>query len=188
MLGLLCVFEAICLLLAFVCAAGSYRLMRVAAGNGVSSAVDLYNIASGRWSTAQLSVGRDLLAATSVGNLAIFAGGRASNSSFAMCDGGFVLGLLCVFEAFRLLLAFVCAAGGYRLMSVTTGNGDDSNAVDLYNSTSGRWSTAQLSVRRKGLKATSVGNNWAIFAGGDGNCSFGMCDGGFGLCWVVVRV
>jgi hypothetical protein len=43
--------------------------------------VDLYNSATGVWSTAQLSVGRrnqdgsNCLAATSVGNVAIFAGG-----------------------------------------------------------------------------------------------------------------
>jgi hypothetical protein len=42
--------------------------------------------------------------------------------------------------------------------------GARSNAVDLYNSVSGTWSTAQLSVARYGLAATSVGNV-AIFAG-----------------------
>ncbi len=36
---------------------------------------DLYNSATGIWSTARLSVGRCCLAATSVGTLAIFAGG-----------------------------------------------------------------------------------------------------------------
>jgi hypothetical protein len=50
------------------------RLMRVIAGNP-SNVVDLYNSASGTWSTAQLSVARKLLAATSVGNVAFFAGG-----------------------------------------------------------------------------------------------------------------
>ena len=49
--------------------------MRVTAGSGVFNAVDLYNSASGTWSTAQLSVTRTMLAATSVGNVAIFAGG-----------------------------------------------------------------------------------------------------------------
>jgi hypothetical protein len=38
--------------------------------------VDLYNSASGTWSTAELSQPRTGLAATSVGNVAIFAGGR----------------------------------------------------------------------------------------------------------------
>ena len=54
--------------------------MRVTAG-----AVDLYNSASGTWSTAQLSVARNQLAATSVGNVAIFAGGWISgNCSFCV--------------------------------------------------------------------------------------------------------
>ena len=39
--------------------------------------VDLYNAATGAWSTARLSVARSTLAATSVGNLALFAGGYA---------------------------------------------------------------------------------------------------------------
>ncbi len=41
----------------------------------VFNAVDLYNSTTGAWSTAQLSVARSLLAAASVGNVAIFAGG-----------------------------------------------------------------------------------------------------------------
>ena len=62
-------------------------------------------------------------------------------------------------------------------MRVTAGGGIKYNAVDLYNSTSGTWSTAQLSVARDGLAATSVGNV-AIFAGGEGgNCSFELYDG-----------
>ena len=74
--------------------------MRVTAGNGWSNAVDLYNSASGTWSTAQLSVARYAFAATSVGNLVIFAGGYTSNYSFALCYGGFVLELLFVDDAF----------------------------------------------------------------------------------------
>ena len=55
--------------------------------------------AQGTWSTAQLSVARSSLAATSVGNVAIFAGGDGGNCSFALCDGGVVSELLCVDEA-----------------------------------------------------------------------------------------
>jgi hypothetical protein len=56
--------------------------MRVSAGSGGSNIVDLYNSASGAWSTAQLSVVRVVFAATSVGNVAIFAGGDLENCSF----------------------------------------------------------------------------------------------------------
>ena len=49
--------------------------MRATAG-GVSNVVDLYDSGTGRWSTAQLSQARGELSATSVGTVAIFAGGK----------------------------------------------------------------------------------------------------------------
>ncbi len=57
--------------------------MRVTAENRNSNAVDLYNSASGTWSTAQLSVARFDLAVTSVGNLAIFAGGSVTEDGLS---------------------------------------------------------------------------------------------------------
>ena len=42
--------------------------------------VDFYSIADDRWSVSQLSVPRNLLSATSVGNFAIFAGGFNDNN------------------------------------------------------------------------------------------------------------
>ena len=51
--------------------------MRATAGDPWTNAVDLYNSATGAWSTAQLSVARYFLAAASVGNVAIFAGGSS---------------------------------------------------------------------------------------------------------------
>jgi hypothetical protein len=95
---------------------------------GLSNVVDIYNSTSNSWSTAALSRARFALAATSVGNLAIFAGGNEDDSQ--------------------------------------TIDYNDSNAVDIYNSTNNTWSTAALSQAREGLAATSVGN-LAFFAGGD---------------------
>ena len=60
---------------ACVCTASACRLIRATAGGVYSNAVDLYNSATGAWSTAQLGVARGYLAAASVGNVAIFAGG-----------------------------------------------------------------------------------------------------------------
>ena len=61
--------------------------MSFTAGSVDVNVVDMYNSASGTWSTAQLSVARSGIGATSVGNVAIFAGGHAgvmsSNSNFA---------------------------------------------------------------------------------------------------------
>jgi hypothetical protein len=50
--------------------------------------VDLYNSATGVWSTAQLSVARTELAATSVGNVALFAGGYDYGALFYKGGGG----------------------------------------------------------------------------------------------------
>jgi hypothetical protein len=49
-------------------------LMRAPAGNSYNT-VDIYNSGTGAWSTAQLSVARYFLVATSVGSVALFAGG-----------------------------------------------------------------------------------------------------------------
>ncbi len=49
---------------------------------GYSNAVDFYNSITGTWSTAQLSEERGLAAATSVGNVAVFAGGQISTGKF----------------------------------------------------------------------------------------------------------
>jgi hypothetical protein len=53
--------------------------MRAIAG-GPSYGVDVYNGATGAWSTAQLSVARYSLAAASVGNVALFAGGQLGSA------------------------------------------------------------------------------------------------------------
>ena len=74
------------------------------------NAVDLYDSATGTWSTARLSVARSRLAATSVGNMALFAGGeivwQGSSSrcvSFRQCS---LLRLSCLFLRAALLQPF----------------------------------------------------------------------------------
>ncbi len=65
--------HCVAVILAFACC-----LIRFFAGWDTccpSNAVDIYNSATGMWSTAQLSVARDRLSATSVGNVVLFAGG-----------------------------------------------------------------------------------------------------------------
>jgi hypothetical protein len=60
-------------------------------------------------------------------------------------------------------LLIACAS----LMPCAANPGGISNAVDIFNVTSGAWSTAALSVARYGLAATSLPNvGVAIFAGG----------------------
>ena len=60
-------------------------------------------------------------------------------------------------------LLIACAS----LMPCVAGIDSLSNAVDIFNVTSGAWSTAALSVARRDLAATSLPNvGVAIFAGG----------------------
>ena len=58
-----------------------------ATADGYTNAVDVYNGATGAWSTAQLSVARQDLAAASVGNVALFAGGI---NSALLCREGVI--------------------------------------------------------------------------------------------------
>ena len=88
-----------CRVVSCICAASDCRLMRATAGGtsnacAYSNAVDLYNSATGAWSTAQLSVARWSLAAASVGNVAIFAGGRTGNCSLTLFVEGLLFGLM----------------------------------------------------------------------------------------------
>ena len=62
-------------------------------------------------------------------------------------------------------LLIACAS----LMPCAVGKGLPSNAVDIFNVTSGAWSVAALIVARSGPAATSLPNvGVAIFAGGAG--------------------
>ena len=68
------------------------------------------------WSTAALSAVRSNLAATSVGNLAIFAGGESGKCSFALFDREYVLELLSVYDA--CLRCFACCLLVFALQQV----------------------------------------------------------------------
>jgi hypothetical protein len=144
-------------------------LMPCAVG-GVSNAVDIFNVMSGDWSTAALSVARVSLAATSLPNLgvAIFAGGVGT------CCHVFPVSLRVVLfwlgngmlEWAKVCLVIACAC-----VMPCAADGGDSNAVDIFNATSGTWSTAALSSARRYPAATSLPNlGVAIFAGGNSTC------------------
>ncbi len=68
--------------------------MRATAGGGYSNVVDLYDRGTGRWSTAQLSQARNSLSATSVGTVAIFAGGYSESKLLR------IVFVCCVFDCF----------------------------------------------------------------------------------------
>ncbi len=92
-------------MLRFVLPASTCFLMRGTAG-GYTDAVDVYNSATGEWSTARLSFARESLAATTVGNVAIFAGGH-SGGELLWIEGGLLLRRLRARA--RMCVLHVCA-------------------------------------------------------------------------------
>jgi hypothetical protein len=123
--------------------------------------------AQGTWSTAQLSVARYALAAASVGNVALFAGGWTGSALLRREGrGDGVLLVACVLSVCACCSVVVMSASATACcLTRAAAGGVATNVVDLYNSATGTWSTAQLSVAREGLAAASVGNV-ALFAGG----------------------
>ncbi len=160
-------WKHLCLCLGMPCGSDCF-LMRAIADVYMSKVVDLYDSGTGRWSTAQLSQARCELSATSIGAVAIFAGGGVSKLLmivFACCARECSLRLQDVlWEHLCLCLGMPCGSDCF-LMRATAGFNDRSNVVDLYDSRTKQWSTAQLSQARSQLSATSVGAV-AIFAGG----------------------
>ncbi len=112
-------------------------------------------------STANLSQGRYWLAATTVGNKALFAGGAG---------GGDVVD---IYNTDTDTWSTARLSQPRRQLSATTvgnkamfaGGGNYSDVVDIYNVDTDTWSTATLSQARNSLAATTVGNK-AVFAGG----------------------
>jgi hypothetical protein len=159
-------------------------LTRSAAGRGTSSVVDIYNSNTGAWSTAVLSVPRFALAAASVGNVALFAGG-VSGGALLWCkehvwrSWAYIHGVvLSACERLSVSRYFLPPASTCCLIRSAAGSQSDPtipfNVVDIYNVITGLWSTAVLSVARYGLAAASVGNV-ALFAGGIDGAGVVLC-------------
>ena len=145
-------------------------------GSGAyGSRVDIYNAASNTWMTAALSQGRASLAATSVGDLALFAGGEkypwenpyvatidiynSSSDTWTTASLSQARGKLAATTAGNLAFFGGGGIGVYPDYGV-------SDVVDIYNADTQAWSTAQLSQGRRNLTAATVGK-YVIFAGGD---------------------
>ena len=92
---------------------------------------------------------------------------RSHIESMTYCDDNVLEHCVACIALARLLWTAVisCASGLIRVIAEVASASFDSNDVDIYNSITGTWSTARLSVARRSMAATSVGN-MAIFAGG----------------------
>ncbi len=139
------------------------RLLTCCPGeSSYSSAVDIFDVSSGQWRTAALSVARSGLAATSLPNegLAIFAGGGVVDI-FDVSSGQWRTAALSM--ARSGLAATSLPNEGLAIFA-------GGQTAHIFNVSSGQWRTAALSRVRSSLAATSLPNEGlAIFAGGNDN-------------------
>jgi N-acetylneuraminic acid mutarotase len=135
----------------------------------VTAAVDIYDVSTAQWTTAQLSNARSRIAAAAAGNTVIFAGGSASSAVdiYDMSTNQWSVGSLSVP---RTSLAGAAAGTKIVFAGGATGTGA-SNAVDIYDVTTKLWSTANLSVPRSSPAAAAAGNK-ILFVGGRGDDEF----------------
>lgn len=133
----------------------AFVLMDPAADN--SRSVHFYRSSTMAWSMSwnALSEGRGYIAAASVGKLCLFAGGWVPSCT--------LLSSMPARVEFEFLHCGRPAAESSNTYFTSAAHYSD--AVDVYNSETGAWSTAKLSVARGYLAAASVGNA-ALFAGG----------------------
>jgi len=139
-----------------------------------SPKVDIYDIVSQTWSTAQLSEGRSDIAAIAAGNKIFFAGGSAGDGApdelFSTVD---------IYDAStnswsRASLSeprshIAAATVGNKVFfaggNIDVWNNKNSDRVDVYDLSSNSWSTMQLSGPRENITAVTT-NNKIYFAGG----------------------
>jgi len=147
-------------------------------GYGELARVDIYDVVTQSWSTAELSVPRVNIATATVGNKIFFAGGHTVNqnnwnlfSNVDIYDASTNTWSTAQLSEKRMDLAIgvvgnkVFFAGGLG----GPGNSPPSNVskkVDIYDNSTNTWSTATLSEGRSGLSVATVGNR-IYFAGGN---------------------
>jgi hypothetical protein len=137
------------------------------------AAVDIHDPSTGTWSNDALSQARVFLCATSVGDIALFAGGAdsARNPSVVvdLLDSSTGTMTTATLSEPRHSLA-ATSVGSYALfaggeLAQLGSPGPASDRIDVYDASTGSWSQTTLSVARGDLAATTVGP-YALFAGG----------------------
>ena len=140
----------------------------------ISSLVNIYNITSKTWSAAELSEPREYITAVANGNKVFFAGGIIAYDDFG---GGSILSdavdiydvEMDIWTQAHLSIEGVGMAATVVDDKILFAGGSDSSnrgtRVDIYDQSSGEWTTASLSENKPwGQAAVTLGNR-AYFAG-----------------------
>lgn len=143
---------------------GTYDVANYAEANvGVDVTVNFDLPALAKTTPTELSEARPNLAATSVGNYALFGGGASARSTVDAYNTSLTRTTPTALSTGRRWLA-ATTVGDYALF----GGGYSSNyyaTVDAYNTSLTRTTPTELSIARCDLAATTVGN-YALFGGG----------------------
>ncbi len=139
-------------------------------------AVDIYDVSTNTWSTAQLSQPRSNLAAAAAGNKIVFAGGvfRTFNGYSNVVDIYDVsTNTWSTAQLSEARAQLVAAAAGNKIVFAGGANSDFSlsKTVDIYDVSTNTWSTAQLTETKNQLAAAAAGNKIVFAGGGNGTYS-----------------
>lgn len=132
---------------------------------GGTNKVDIYDAATNLWTTGNLSVARYAMQSTVVGDQAFFAGGVGGGNTIEVYNAATntwsTLTIPTTVTRFDMtsLNNELYIAGGLDALNV------ESDLVQIYNTTSGVWSYANLSEPRYDISTVAVANH-VLFAGG----------------------
>ncbi|WP_374164008.1 kelch repeat-containing protein [Arcticibacter sp. MXS-1] len=166
-----------------------YRLAAAAAGNKIifaggaspspdgpggeeSKKVDIYDVSTGQWSTAELSVARRRLTATAAGSKILIGGGYDENGDpvrtvdiYDVNTGKWTTAQLSMGRDH-----FAAAGAGNIAIFAGGSNANDDvvETADIFNAANGTWTTAKLSAARSDLAGAAFPNK-IVFAGGYDN-------------------
>jgi len=149
-------------------------------GSTYTSRVDIYDLANQSWSTAELSLARNDMAAVSCENKIFFGGGENG-------DGTSNVAAVDIYDASsNTWSAASLSEPRHDVAGASVGNkvffaggGDISAKVDIYDISTNNWSTALLSEARRRPIAVTV-NNKIYFAGGEA----GLTSPNLGNYWI----
>jgi hypothetical protein len=129
--------------------------------------VDVYDVQTKLWTTELLSQSRSGVAAVSVGNYVLFAGGSSvatvPSARVDLYNGTWSTAEL---QEGRFGIAAV-TIGTKAIFAGGFSESGASDAVDIFDSATGKWNSTRLSGRRYGITATSTNDGkFALFVGG----------------------
>jgi N-acetylneuraminic acid mutarotase len=142
-------------------------------GGGLAR-VDIYDITTQSWSTAELCVGRYAIATVAAGNKIFFGGGEYSDGTWPVDSVDIYDVSTNTWTVSHLSTAgnsIAAAAVGNKVLFAGGDGGfpgvSRETRVDIYDLNTGSWSTASLSERKRGEHSAVTIGNKIYFAGGE---------------------